>query len=31
VVETVAGETGVWEVLVQVNLHISSAREVHIF
>jgi hypothetical protein len=26
-VETVAGETGVWEVLVQVNLHISSVQE----
>ncbi len=27
VVETVAGETGVWEVLVQMNLHISSLQE----
>jgi hypothetical protein len=26
-VETVAGETGVWEVLVQMNLHISSVQE----
>ncbi len=25
-VETVAGETGVWEVLVQMNLHISSVQ-----
>jgi hypothetical protein len=24
---TVAGETGVWEVLVQMNLHISSVQE----
>jgi hypothetical protein len=26
-VETVAGETGVWEVLVQMNLQISSVQE----
>ncbi len=26
-VETVAGETGVWEVLVQMTLHVSSVQE----